>query len=97
MLYKWIGGSLTQNGKIIIRKGELIPADLLDEAQLARFVKLGKIEVIHEPKPVKKAEPKVVEPVVEMPEPEAPKGKGKSKKSTKVEKPEDDIDISDLV
>ena len=57
MMYKWKEGSMSQNGKILLRGGDFIPEGLLEADTLDRFVKKGSIEVIKEPAPkkVKKA------------------------------------------
>lgn len=72
MLYKWKQGSVSQDGKIVLRAGDFIPEGLLTEESLERFIKKGSIEVIEEPKapkkakkPVKKAGPAKDEPDIE--------------------------------
>ena len=46
MLYKWKEGSMSQNGKIILRAGDFIPEGLLEADTIDKFVKKGSIEVI---------------------------------------------------
>lgn len=49
MLYKWKEGSMSRNGKIILKAGDFIPEGLLDDVTIERFIKKGSIDVIKEP------------------------------------------------